>query len=219
MKGVSPAVLLLVLFVVIVLAVVAIYAYQTYLAAIVAVPTAAVEYDGEFKDGFLATKGNFINDFTEQSDCAVSNNVLSCTYRSTIAWNATAEPTINSRDWYFAWVADIDGPVRKIDVDFDLQNTGETLRAADDAMIVDAGIYTHENNPRKLFDLTPYIRDGNEIRATTGALQEGEYVFYIHLRTKAVSPDATTGDDIGILRLRLGTKGDVDRAIVTLESA
>jgi hypothetical protein len=222
-KGVSPAVWLLVILLVVVVSFVAIYGYTTYLAAITAAP--AVTYDGEFRDGFLATKGWFPNDFNEQVDCNVTSNVLgwkedgSCVYRSSIAWNATAQPSINSRDWYFAWVVDINGPVKAMDINFDLLNTGTTLRAADDATIMDAAIYTHEDNPVKRFDLTPYIKDNTKIDAKTGPLAGDEYVIYIHLRTKSVSPAATEGDNIGLLNLKLSTSGDVDEAYATLESA
>jgi hypothetical protein len=189
------------------------------------VPAAAVTYDGEFHDGYLATENNFFSDFTEIADCTITNNVLGsrgsdCVYQSTIAWDATAQPSVNSRDWYFAWVADIDGPVRGMRVRFELTNNAAShLQAADDARIVEAAIYTHEENPRKVFDLTPYIKDGTEIDAKTGVLQEGEYVIFIKLRTLAISPDATSGDEIGLLRLRLDTSGDVKEAYVTLTSA
>jgi len=220
-KGVSPAVVLLAILMIVVVSFVAIYAYTTQMAALIAVP--AVTYDGEFDDGFLATKGWFSNDFTEQVDCNITSDILgwkedgSCVYRSTIAWNATAQPSIDSRDWYFAWVVDLDGNVKKMDVDFELKNTG-TLQAADDATIVDAAIYTHEDNPRKVFDLKPYIEDNTEIDATTGPLTGDEYVVYMHIRTKAVSPAAVTGDNIGLLDLKIDTSGDVDEAFATLES-
>ncbi|MHA1866386.1 MAG: hypothetical protein ACTSWZ_07760 [Candidatus Heimdallarchaeaceae archaeon] len=218
MKGVSALVIAFIM-----LALVMGIGFMAYYATTLAVRVPPVTYDGEFDDGFLATKGWFTNDFTEVVDCNITSDVLgwkenaSCVYQSTIAWNATAENSINSRDWYFAWVVDLDGPVKKMDVNFELSNK-DTLQAADDAVIVDAKIYTHEDNPTLVFDLKPYIEDQVEIDATTGPLAGDEYVIWIHLRTKTVSPDAVTGDRIGVLNLKIDTTEDVDEAYATLIS-
>ncbi len=104
-----------------------------------------------------------------------------------------------------------------MEVNFELVNK-DTLQAKDDAVIMDAAIYTHEDDPVEVFDLKPYIEDLTEIDATTGPLEGDEYVILIHLRTKTVSPDAASGDRIGVLNLKLDTTGDVDEAYATLVS-
>lgn len=219
MKGVSNAVIVLGILIVAVVAIGVTAIYYTQYAAMMA-GAAIVEYTGEFDDGFLATESYFQSDVTEAIDCNITSDVLgwkenaSCVYETSLLWNSSAF----SKDWYFPITVDIDGPVGYLQVDFALLNK-DTLQAKDDAAIVDAKLYTHEENPRMVFDFNPYIDDQDEIDAKTGPLPGDEYVLYIKLRTGVIAPLAVGSDKIGLLNLKLDTDGDVDEAYITLLTA
>jgi len=220
MKGVSNAVIGLVLFIVVIAIVVV--STGLYLALRPAVPVEKVVYDGEFDDGFLASKGWFFSDFIEAVDCNITNDVLgqaedtTCVYNSTVHMNSS----YNSRDFYISWVFDIDGPIKDLEIDGSLKNS-DTLQAKDDFTIVDAKIYTHEDSPVEMVDLRNFIEDQVEIDGNTGPLDGDEYVFWVHLRSKAISPAASAGgtDDIFVLHLSADTSGDTDEAYATFQSA
>ena len=72
LKGQTPVVWLVLLMLMMVFAFVAVFAWQQQIVAVKPV----VKYDGEFDDGFLATKGWFGNDFAEQTDCNITNDIL-----------------------------------------------------------------------------------------------------------------------------------------------
>ncbi|RLJ07483.1 MAG: hypothetical protein DRP16_03355 [Candidatus Aenigmatarchaeota archaeon] len=219
LKGVSPLAVLALL----VLTVFGI-AGMAMLAQLTVQPT-VVKYDGEFDDAYLATKGWFYSDFTEQVDCNISNDVLggdysSCVYRTIKALNATADSSVNSRDFVISLVIDLDGDVKDMEINGKLGNgVASTGKPADDIIIKEVKLYTHEDNPRLVKDLTGYIEDQTEIDANTGPLSKDEYVLYMVFHTKTISPDFTTGDDIMRLEMELDTEGDVDTAKITLESA
>jgi len=188
------------------------------------VTPSAPTYDGEFDDAYLATKAWFYADFEEKTDCNITDDVLgmstygTCIYNSSKAWNATADSSVNSRDWEFDLVIDLDGDVEDMDINVELQNTG-TGQAADDAVIKEAALYTYEDEPQLIMDLTPYIEDQTEIDASTGPLEGDEYVLHIVFHTKTISPDFASGDDIARIDLDLDTSGDVDKARITVESS
>ncbi len=216
MKGASNAIWAAV---VLVVSLVGIFTFAgTYMLAVT--PTPSGDYDGEFDDAYLATKAFFYADFTEGTDCNITSDVLggsdysSCIYDTSTAWNATASSAVNSRDWYFDIVVDIDGPVENMEVQAELQNTG-TGQAADDVVIKEASLWTYEDEPRKIMDLT--IEDQVEIDANTGVLSGDEYVLHIVMHSKAISPDFADGDDILRIDLELDTSGDVDSARITVE--
>jgi len=191
--------------------------YNQYKASLLAaVP--AVTYDGEFDDGFLATDGWFTTSFTEGTDCNITDDVLggstwatSCVYETSTALNATANAHM---------VVDIDGPVEAIDIDFDMGAGSQTTGVpTDDIDLVDAKIYTHEDDPKLIYDLSGYIEDVEDLDATgLGPLAKGEYVIWLKFHTKTISPAFTDGDDIGRLTIELDTSEDVDKAQITLES-
>jgi len=216
-KGaISPAVwLFAIMFVVMFLFVGMVWYQQAQLA----VRPVAVKYEGEFDDGFLATKGWFGNDFAEQTDCNITDDKLgwkidgSCVYDTIKALNSTADSSVDSRDWEFAWVMDIDDDVEYLDVSVEL--VGD---AQDYLYIKDAKIYTHEDNPQLVFDLQPYIEDHTEIDAKTGPLEGDEYVLWIVFHTKQVDEHFSAGENIAEINLKIGTSGDVDEAYVTVEN-
>jgi len=215
MKGVSPLGVLALLIVGL-LAIAALAAYVQ-----LAVPVApAVEYEGEFDDVYLATKGPFYSDFSEQVDANISNDVLTATYRTLVALNATANPAVNSRDYVLALAIDIDGAVKNMEISGKLGNgVASTGDPANDFVIKSVQLWTHEDNPTLKADLTKYIEDQIEIDAETGPLEKDTYVLEIVFHSKVISPDFTTGDDLMQLELELDTDGDVDTAQITIESA
>ena len=230
MKGISPALAVVAMLVFVLVIAGALIWYQQQLA-LFRMP--AITYDGEFDDVFLATKGPFYSDFSEQVDCNITNDVVggtdysSCIYRTTKALNATADSSVNGRNWVIALVLDIDGPVEKIKVSGKLGNgVASTLDAANDMVILPEamgyklGLYTHEDDPKLIADFSNAIEDQIEIDAEFGPITKGdEYVLWLPLYSKTISPDATTGDDIMRLEIELDTDGDVDTAHITLESA
>ncbi|MFQ6068013.1 MAG: hypothetical protein ACE5KD_00560 [Candidatus Bathyarchaeia archaeon] len=195
--------------------------FAAWLVSVVRVvpPPPVVEYDGEFDDGFLATKGWFSNDFSERTDCNITSDILgggegtaySCVYETVIDLNDTAVPSASSKDYEFSWVVDIDGPVESMDVDFELKDDGD-----DYFTIKDAGIYTHEDEPTEVFDLKPYVEDLVEIDATTDALDGDEYVIWIKLHSKDIDEKFSDAEKFGVLNLKLDTDEDVDEAYATL---
>lgn len=217
MKGISNAVLVVALLVVMIVGILS--AFAVYLAIKpVAIPT--VTYDGEFDDAFLATKAWFYSDFTEGVDCNITSDVLggsgytACIYDTATAWNATLSSAVNSKDWEFDLVLDIDGPVKSMEFDCNLQNTG-TGQAADDAIISTAELWTYEDEPTKVEDLT--IDDQTAIDHQTAPLAAGEYVMHVVLHSKTISPDFADGDDVLRCEVDLDTEGDVDAARITVE--
>lgn len=221
-KGVSTAVLLLLALVIIVP--VAILGYYAFTLAVrpVHVP---VDYDGEFKEGFLATKGWFYSDFKEYKDCNVTSDVLGadwgdgCIYRTITKWNATNSSAINSKDWVLSLVVDIDNPVEKMNIDIDTGGgTQSTGKPEDDCSLTTLKLYTHEDDPAELYDFKGSIDDQQDVDMDTGALDGDEYVLYVVWHTKDVSPDFTAGDDIARIELSLTTSEDADSAKITVES-
>jgi len=225
MKGISGAIVA-VIFLVVIISVIGVFA--VYYMAISAVPRyiapVAVEYDGEFDDAFLATKGWFYSDFTEGTDCNVTSDILggaweNCIYDTRVAWNATASSAVDSRDWVLSLVFDIDGPVgpeSEIDIDCGA-GTMSTGTVADYAL-TEVKLYTHEDDPKLVVDLTKYIEDQEDLdNAKVGPLNGDEYVLYIKWHTKSISPDFTDGDDIARITFDLDTTEDVDTAQVTVE--
>jgi len=217
MKGLAPSVtaLIIILFVI---AAVAGTAGYFMLAAVR--PSVPIPYDGEFKEGFIPTEGNFLMDFTEYADCNVTDDYLGtsdyagCIYRSNVVINDTDKG--NSTDLFYALAVDIDGPVQDLAVEADLQDTG-TCKPSDDITIVWAQMWTHEDTPVKIADLT--ISDSNKIDGNTGPIRtKGEYVLYTKMRLGAISPNCVTGDDLMKIQLDLTTTGDVDAARILLES-
>jgi hypothetical protein len=223
MKGISGSLMAILITVILAISIISVVGL---LSVQLAVPprVVEVEYEGEFDDAYLATKAWFYSDFTEQVDCNVTSDVLggsdysSCIYRSATAWNATADSSVNSRDWQFDLVIDIDDDVENMDISVELQNTG-TGQAADDVVIKEAALYTYEDDPTLVKDLSPFIEDNVEIDGETGVLEGDEYVLHIVFHTKSISPDFATGDDIARIDLDLDTDGDVDSARITVESS
>jgi len=191
-----------------------------YAVSLAAVP-AAVEYNGEFDDAYLATKGWFYSDFAEETDCNITSDVLggssytSCIYKNSSAFDLVVS---NATDMTLSLVLDIDGGVENMEVDAELQNTG-TLKAADDMVIKDAKLYTYDDSPTLIKDLSPYIEDHTEIDGETGPLAGDEYVLYILMRTKALTAVGAAGDDLLKIDLDLTTTEDVDAARITVEIA
>lgn len=216
--AIKPAVFVIIL----IIAVLGIGLFAAWLFAITrpVVEVVPPVYDGEFRDGFLATKGWFTNDFAEQTDCNITDHVLgeaygveySCVYETIIELNATAVPSASSKDYEFSWVVDIKGgPVESMDVAFELKDDGVTYFS-----IKDAAIYTHEDEPTLVYDLAPYIEDLEEIDATTEPLEKDEYVIWIKLHSKAVAQHFSDAEEFGSLNLKLETSEDDDEAYATL---
>jgi len=232
MKGVSNALLALVL---LIIALVGFGALWLGYLSLTYRPAVAVEYKGEFSDAFLATEGSFSNSFTEQTDCNITNDVLgynweSCVYRSINELNATKNAFMNDHDLYFPIVFDIDGDVGpdsyiSIDTGGGTQSTGVP---EDDVLLVDAKIYTHEDESPSsstlIADLKPFIEDHEDINKVKlselglSSLAGDEYVLYVKWHTLTISPAFTTGDDIARITFSLDTTEDVDTAQITVES-
>ena len=201
------------------------YMYLNYVA-LAGKPLAAI-YDGEFNDAFLATNGNFPTSFSEQTNCNVTSDILggaweNCVYRSITALNATASVAMNDHDLVLPLVLDIDGavgPDTKIDIDTGA-GTATTGVAADDVPLVGVKLYTHEDNPVPVLDLSGGIEDQEDLdNYKVGYLAGGEYVLEIKWHTSTISPAFTTGDDIARITVDLQTTGDADTAQITVESA
>jgi len=222
MKGVASAVWAVILVMVALVAILGTYAV-TQLAVV-----PAVTYDGEFgSDAGIATtdlEGWFYNDFTETTDCNVTDDVLGdsgyvgCVFETNQRVNGSVTG-INGSDFVFSLAFEIDGgPVQNLNIDGSLQNTG-TLQAKDDMTIAETKIYTNEDDPVLIADLSSGITDSaTEIDADTGVLQEGDYVLYQVIHAKNICPNAADGDDIFKAKLELTTDGDADEGYYTLES-
>jgi len=212
---------LVVLLVIGVIAIFAIPLAYVGFAAVKPVP-AAVEYEGEFDDAYLATKGDFYSDFTEGTDCNITNDVLGgASYTSCIYDTATdIGGTQNSTEYRFDLVLDIDDDVENMEIEANLQNTG-TGQAKDDIVIKEAQLWTYDDpdEAEMLFDESTLLIDNEDgsIEGETGPLAGDEYVLHIVLKTKLVSPAFADGDDIMKIDLDLTTEGDVDAARITLE--
>ena len=213
-KGISTPVALAI---VLVLAMVSIFSVVTTLSLLTVTPE--VTYDGEFDDGYLATKSFFYSDFSETEDCNITSDVLggsgysSCIYETTT--NALANS--NSTDMTFSWAFKIDGYVKDLNIEANLQNTG-TGQARDDYVIKTFKLYTYEDDPVLVRDFTESVEDNVELDVNTGVLEGDVYALYVVLHTKTVSPNFADGDDIMRIDLDLDTSGDVDAARVTLEA-
>jgi hypothetical protein len=225
MKGISGAIVT-VIFLVVTISVIGVFAvYYMAISAVPRVAPIAPTYDGEFDDAFLATKGPFYSDFTEGTDCNITTDVLggptwtNCIYDTRIAWNATADTSVDSRDWVLSLAVDIDGPVgpsTEIDIDSGA-GTSSTGQVADYAL-KEVKLYTHEDDPVLIEDLTNFIEDQEDIdNAEVGPLEGDEYVLYIVWHTKSISPAFTDGDDIARITWDLETSEDVDTAQITVE--
>jgi len=227
LKGMSNAMTLVMVLLVGILALGGFAAYSQM--SVTRAPTTAVTYDGEFDDGFLATDGWFTTSFTEATDCNITNDVLgsdwsTCIYSTNTALNATANPEMNDHDLYFPFVIDIDGPVKSMDIKYEMgAGTATTGAPEDDINLMDAKLYTHEDNPKLIYDLKPYIEDTVDLDAKNlnmlGFSNGDEYVIWLKFHTKTINPAFTSGDDIGRLTVELDTEGDVDEAEITIQSA
>lgn len=235
MKGISSAALAVIFIVAI--AAVAIGVWGVTQLAMIRVPyvplVVAIEYDGEFDDAFAPAKGWWSNDFTESIDCNITSNVLggsdysTCVYNSMVAWTSGNPVNINSTKKIFAEVIDINGPVEKIEIQLELQNTG-TCKPTDDVTISDAKIYRYDDKIAQdawIFDLTPYIEDLISVDATVtrpndaAYFDDGKYVIWFEFSIKQFVPDCATGDDIFKLDIDLTTDGDTDAARILGQSA
>ena len=228
MKGLTSAQLaVLVILGITVIASIFAVAWVSLKPAAVVAPT---EFEGEFDDVFLATKGPFYSDFTEYVDCNITNDVIgnnwnNCIYRTSVALNATADSAVSSRDFVLSLALDIDGdvgPDTKIEVDTGAgsRSTGE----ASDITLTTVELWTHEDEPEKIADLTNYIEDQEDVDVKLedvgiSYLEGDEYVLKVIWHTKTISPDWTTGDDIARITIDLDTDGDVDKAQILVESS
>ena len=181
----------------------------------------AVDYDGEFDDAYLATKGNFYSDFTEGTDCNITADVLggaayiSCIYDTTQDIGAGA--TTNATEYQLDLVIDIDNDVEDLEIEGTLQNTG-TGQAADDLQIKEAELWTYDDADEAILVYEiPIDNEDNQFEGETGVLAGDDYVLHLVLRTTIITPAFANGDDIMRIDLDLTTDGDVDAARITLE--
>jgi len=197
--------------------------YFGYLATVPA-PAAvvSVDYEGEFDDAYLATKGNFYSDFTEGTDCNITSDVLGGSSYTSCIYD-TAEDIAgqkNSTTYQLDLVIDIDGDVENCEIEGNLQNTG-TGQAKDDIIIQAIELWTYEDSDETelLFDSDDFNIDNEdgEFELETGVLEGNEYVLHIALKTKLVAPTFADGDDIMKVELDLTTDGDTDAARILLE--
>jgi len=215
-KGMATwAIILIVVGIVVLVAIPSVY----YLSAIAKPAPVEVEYDGEFDDAYLATKGDFYSDFTEGTDCNITSDVLGKDYGSCIY--DTASPmdgaTGNSTEFQLDLVIDIDNDVENMEIEANLQNTG-TGQAKDDVVIKEAELWTYEESDEAVLVYEiPIDNEDGEFEGETGVLAGDEYVLHILLRTKLISPDFADGDDIMKIKLDLTTDGDTDAARILLE--
>jgi len=195
--------------------------YFGYLATVPA-PPVPVDYEGEFDDAYLATKGNFYSEFTEGTDCNITSDVLGgASYTSCIY--DTAEDIAgqkNSTNYQLDLVIDIDGDVENLEIEGNLQNTG-TGQAKDDIIIEEVQWWTYEDSDETtmLFGSDDFNIDNEdgEFALETGVLEGDEYVLHILLKTKLVQPTFADGDDILKVEMDLTTDGDTDAARILLE--
>lgn len=181
-------------------------------------PIVPVEYDGEFDDAYLAVKGDFYSDFTEGTDCNITNDVLGGSGYTSCIYDTSTDIAgdKNSTDYRFDLVFDIDGDVENLEIEGNLQNTG-TGQAKDDVVIREVNWQTYEDEPMILYDAFIIDNDDGEFEGELGVLTGDEYVLHILLRTKLVSPEFASADDILKIELDLTTDGDVDAARILLE--
>ena len=212
---------LIVLIVVGILAVVAVplgYFANTLSVAPVVI---AVDYDGEFDDAYLATKGNFYSDFTEGTDCNITSDVLGGAAYTACIYDTTTElgagTTQNSTTYQLDLVIDIDNDVENLEIEGTLQNTG-TGQAADDFVIEVAELWTYDDvDDAFLVYEIPIDNEDNEINGETGVLAGDDYVLHMIIKTMLISPAFSDGDDVMRIDLDLTTDGDCDAARITLE--
>ena len=214
-KGAMAAWAIVVLSVLAVAAVVGITYGVTSLS--VAPTPAAIDYDGEFDDAYLAVKGNFYSDFTEGTDCNITSDVLGGAYTACIYDTSTNINVSNSTTYQLDLVIDIDGDVEDMEIEGTLQNTG-TGQAADDMTIVAAELWTYgDSDESVLVYPIPIDNENDEFEGNTGVLAGDDYVLHVVLKTQLVIPMFATGDNIMLIDLDLTTDGDVDAARITLE--
>jgi len=238
MKGVSAIIVAILLIVVTISVVAGFYAYSTWMASVYAAPV-AVTYTGEFRDVYLATEGGFYSDFYEHTDCNITSDVIgyvwqSCVYNTTIALNSTpcmggafcpgqlAQTNVDGRDFTLALVYDLkgtSGPLSEVNYAMGA-GTDTTGVPKSDVSLTKAELWTHEDTPTLVADLSSYISDGYDLdSAVVGrALTSGEYVLQLVFHTKVISPAFTEHDNIGRITFELQTTGDVDKAQVELDS-
>jgi len=181
----------------------------------------AVDYDGEFDDAYLATKGNFYSDFTEGTDCNITSDVLggaaytACIYDTTTDLGAGA--TQNSTTYQLDLVIDIDNDVEDLEIEGTLQNTG-TGQAADDFVLQVAELWTYDDaDEAYLVYEIPIDNEDHQFEGNTGVLAGDDYVLHIIMKSQLISPAFAAGDDVMRIDLDLTTDGDCDAARITLE--
>jgi len=220
-KGVAPWVVVLMVLGIALVVLIPLM-YLGYLAVTPAPPAPAVEYDGEFDDAYLATKGDFYSDFTEGTDCNITSDVLGGSDYSSCIYDTATEigGAQNSTEYQLDLVLDIDGDVENCEFEGTLQNTG-TGQAKDDIVIKEIQLWTYEESDETelIMDSDDFIIDNEdgEFEGETGVLAGDEYVLHILLKTKLVSPAFADGDDIMKVKVDLTTDGDVDAARILLE--
>ena len=215
-KGTMPVWAIIVLSVLAVAAVVGITYGVTTLS--VAPAVAAIDYDGEFDDAYLAVQGNFYSDFSEGTDCNITSDVLGgAAYTACIYTTLTSVNVSNSTNYRLDLVIDIDNDVEDLEIEGTLQNTG-TGQARDDIEIVEAELWTYDDSDEAVLVYEiPIDNEDSQFEGNTGVLAGDDYVLHIVLRTQLVIPMFATGDDIMRIDLDLTTDGDVDAARITLE--
>ncbi len=217
-KGAGPAVWLIVLFVV--LGVAAVVGITWGITTLSVTPTPVVaDYDGEFDDAYLATKGNYYSDFTEGADCNITSDILGKDYASCIYDTSPDMDSVtrNSTEYQLDLVIDIDGDVENMEIEGQLQNTG-TGQAKDDIVIKVVELWTHEDSDETvLIYEVPIDNEDGEFEGETGVLLGDDYVLHVVLKTKLITPEFADGDDIMKIQLDLTTDGDVDAARILLE--
>ncbi|MHA1971470.1 MAG: hypothetical protein ACTSW1_00675 [Candidatus Hodarchaeales archaeon] len=219
-KGLSGLAILLII-VAAVIGIASVVGIVYWMSTMGAAPAAEIEYDGEFDDAYLATKAWFYSDFSEGTDCNITNDVLgmstygTCIYETNSRIYGNASGITNSSDFQIDLVLDLSDDVEEIDFDCELQNTG-TGQAKDDIVIKEASLWTYEDDPEKITDLE--IEDQVEIDDVYGPLEGDEYVLHIVFHTKTIDPQFADGDDIMRCAIDLTTDGDVDKARITMES-
>lgn len=186
--------------------------------ALLAIPAVvpAVDYEGEFDDAFLAVKGDFYSDFTEGVDCNITSDVLGATAYSACIYDTTHDNATNGSFYQLDLVIDLDGDVENMEIEGKLQNTG-TAQCKDDFIIVEAELWTYEDEDAVLIYSIPIDNEDGEFDGEIGVLLGDEYVLHILLKSKLVLPYLHPADDIMQIKLDLKTDGDVDAARITLE--
>lgn len=223
MKGIAASIAAVILIMAVMLTAIGVWAGITYLALYPAVP--ALVFNGEFGStaGMTAADldGPWSTNFNVSHACNVTNDVLGdsgyvgCVFQS----DPGLQTNSNNSEYTFCLAFEIDkGPVQAMNIDGELQNTG-TLQAKDDVVIKEVSVWTNEDNPRQMADLTSRLEDaGTSIDAATGVLPADDYVLNIVFKTKALLPVAVAGDDIFRAKLELTTTGDADTGYITAES-